>query len=136
VSGESTGNRIEKLREERGWTKANLVQRIWPNAITPEQRKAKWRQLHKWERGVVPDGVSLRLLAEALEVKIEELVGVADGQEPSFEAWGEFKKSATFERLDKRQRLALAAIWWPPDVVPTVAAYEVIASGIMLAKKR
>lgn len=135
VSGESIGDRIVKLREERGWKKADLVRRIWPGT-PPARRKARWRQLHKWETGVVPDGASLRMLAEALEVKIDELVGVADGQEPPFAAWGRFKESATYDRLTERQRLALAAIWWPPDAEPTEAAYEVLASGLMLAKPK
>jgi transcriptional regulator with XRE-family HTH domain len=131
VSAGSIGERIAKLREARGLSKSDLARLIWPDVSPP-----RYRTVHRWEEeDGSPERENLTRVAEVLGVSIEELLGVATGQEPPFEAWRAFLETSRGRAMTERQREALAAIWWR-DSEPTVEAYAVILSGMELAKPR
>lgn len=129
VSGAHVGQRITRLREARGWSQTDLANRVWPG-----RQKPRYRTVHRWEtEGVVPSTPLLRRLAEVFGVTIEELLGVASGQEPPFAAWKAFTESARGQRMTEEQRRTLAGIPWI-GMEPTVEAYAVLLSGLELAR--
>jgi transcriptional regulator with XRE-family HTH domain len=106
-------------------SKSDLARRIWPDVSPP-----RFRTIHRWEsEGGSPDRENLMRVAEVLGVSIEELLGVATGQEPPFPAWRAFLETSRGRAMTQRQREALAAIWWR-DSEPTVEAYAVLLSGL------
>lgn len=127
VSGASIGERIALLREERGLSKSDLARRVWPDVSPP-----RYRSIQRWESEEgSPGRDNLARVAEALSVTIEELLGVAEGQEPPFAAWKEFLATPRGQGMTESQRATLASMYWR-DTEPTVAAYSVILSGLEL----
>lgn len=119
VSGTSIGERIAAIRKSRGLSKSELARKLWP-----DQEPPRYRMIHRWEdEGKVPEPESLRRLAEVLGVTIEELMGVAAGQDPPFEAWPKFLETDEAKAMTDNQRRALAGFWWG-DREPTVASYK------------
>jgi transcriptional regulator with XRE-family HTH domain len=108
------GGRIAAARVSRGWKKAELARRLGKS----------WRLLHKWETDEQPpDRESLRLLSGVLGMTIEELLGVAAGQDPPWSAWREFLEAPEAATMDAGERRALQSLAWPPGREPTVAGY-------------
>ena len=59
------GARLRSLRDQRGWTQANLAEAVGAYAS----------QISKYESGeVMPEGETLAALADALDVSLDELV--------------------------------------------------------------
>lgn len=121
------GGRITERRERRGWSKAELARRL----------EKDWRLIHKWEaEGQHPDRESLRLLAKEFGVTIEELLGVAEGQDPPFAAWPEFLETPQGKSMTRDERRMLQSIAWPRGYEPNVAAYMVALSAARTATPR
>jgi transcriptional regulator with XRE-family HTH domain len=120
-SGSTIGQRIAAAREARGWTKAELARKIGKS----------WRLLHKWENDEQPPArESLLLLAQVLGVTIEELLGVAEGQEPPFAAWREFLLTPQGGDITAGERRMLQSLAWPPGLEPTVTGYVMTLAAI------
>jgi transcriptional regulator with XRE-family HTH domain len=114
------GQRIAAARESRGWTKSELGRKIGKS----------YRMVQKWETGDQgPDRESLALLSEVLGVTLEELLGVAEGQDPPFAAWHEFLATPQGQSMTPGERRMLQSIVWPGD--PPLAAYM---AALMAAK--
>lgn len=75
-------------------------------------------------------------IAEVCGVTLEEIMGVADGQAPPFEAWARFLDTPTGRELSDAHRRTLAAMPWPPGMQPTVAAYLMAAESLRLLEPR
>jgi transcriptional regulator with XRE-family HTH domain len=121
VAGASIGARIAEARERRGWKKADLARALGKS----------WRLVHKWETGEVqPERESIRRLAEVLAVTIEELLGVAEGQDPPFEAWSAFLETSEGRSMDPGERRMMQALPWPPGREPTLAGYLMMLAAL------
>jgi transcriptional regulator with XRE-family HTH domain len=102
-------------------TKAELARRLG----------VRWPTVHDWINGKsVPKPDHLRMIAEVLPVTLEELMGVAAGQDPPFAAWAEFLGTAEGAAITPDERRALQAIPWPPGREPTVASYHVALASL------
>lgn len=89
--------------------------------------------IYDWLNGrQKPDAETIPVLARELGMTIEELLGVASGQEPPFDAWREFLAGleARGDRLDELHRQTLAAVPWPPKSQPTVGTYEMMLAAL------
>lgn len=110
-----------------GVTKAELARRVGCN----------WRQVHSWVTGEkAPSADSLRKIAEALPVTLEELLGVATGQAPPFAAWDAFLATDEGAVMADDERRTLQAIPWPPGREPTVASYQIALASLRATKAR
>ena len=127
LTGASTiGGRIAFFRAVRGWTKAELSRQVG----------CGWRLVHKWETGEQrPDRESVATLAKVLGVTIEEILGVATGQNPPFDAWAEFLSTPQGEALTDGERRMLQSIAWPPGLEPTTTGYVMALAAIRSGTK-
>lgn len=90
-----------------------------------------YRLLHAWMTGEKrPGRKHLPALADALGVTIEELLGVADGQDPPFSAWTAFESTAEGQGMSDGERRALQSLAWPPGRAPTVASYQIALAAL------
>lgn len=120
VRGASIGDRIRSARERAGLNKSELA----------AQAGVTYRMVHAWETGEKdPSAESLRRMSGVLAVSIEELLGVAEGQDPPFAAWTEFVKTPQGQSMTTEERRMLQSIAWPAGQQPTVAAYMVALSA-------
>jgi transcriptional regulator with XRE-family HTH domain len=114
VSGASIGERIDAAMRRAKVSQAELARRI---GVRPEE-------ISKWRRGPgKPRADTLRLLAAELRVTVDELLGVAAGQDPPFPAWADFLSTPEAASLDDGERRALQSLAWPPGREPTLAGY-------------
>lgn len=124
VAGVSIGDRIRLARERAGLSKSELGRAVG----------SSYRLVHRWEIDEqAPSADYLRRIAGALHVTIEELLGVAAGQDPPFKAWHVFLETPEGVGLSADERRALQSIAWPSGVEPTVIAYAMMLSAIRLA---
>lgn len=87
--------------------------------------------VHKWTSGTqLPDRESLLLLSGALGVTIEELLGVAAGQDPPFGAWVEFVSSDQGASMTADERRALQSMAWPSGQEPTITGYLMMLAAL------
>lgn len=121
VSGGSIGERIAVARERRGMSKSELGHAIGKT----------YRQVQKWEKGEVqPERDSIRLVAQVLAVTIEELLGVAEGQDPPFAAWREFIATSDGQTMSAGERRMLQSLAWPDGREPTVGGYLMFLAAL------
>lgn len=81
--------------------------------------------LHDWVADKYePRAGHLRRLATVLEMTLEELLGVAEGQRPPFEAWDQFLETPEGKSATPEELRTLGAIFWPPGREPTVFGYQ------------
>lgn len=126
IQGVTIGQRISAARELRGWTKAELARRLGKS----------WRLLHKWETDEQPpERDSLKLLSGVLGVSIEELLGVAEWQDPPFVAWGDFRAAPPGSEMTDDERRALQSFAWPRGTEPTVSGYVMLLSALRAGTK-
>lgn len=119
--GVTIGARVSALAKARGLSKSELARRL----------KTSYRMVHKWTSGAqLPERESLLKLAGVLGVTIEELLGVAAGQDPPFEAWGEFLASDQGVTITPDERRALQVIPWPPGQEPTITGYLMMLAAL------
>lgn len=121
LRGATVGDRIGDALERSGLTKAELARRVGKS----------WRQVHGWINGEKsPSGDSLRRLAEALGVTVDELLGIAEGQDPPFASWTSFLETPDGAGMTAGERRALQSIAWPPGREPTVASYHIALAAM------
>jgi transcriptional regulator with XRE-family HTH domain len=119
ISGASIGERI-KLRLEA----MNMD-------ATEAARRAGMKRpgtIYEWISGRTPQPriEHLAKLAEVLEMTTDELLGIAEGQQPPFGEWAEFlaKLEERGDELAEGERRALSSFAWPDGTAPTVDGYE------------
>lgn len=97
-----------------------------------------WPAASAWQKGRTfpEDPVRVRRLAEVLKVTADELLGMATGQEPPFEAWGAFMATPDGQSMDKEEQIALRSIAWPTGKEPTVAIYTAYLALLRSAPPR
>jgi len=86
-----------------------------------------------------PSAATLRRIAEVLGMTTDELLGMAEGQEPPFSAWSEFLQALAGrgDKLSSRERRKLAMMHFEEDEEPTVGTYELqLATFRTTLKKR
>jgi transcriptional regulator with XRE-family HTH domain len=116
VSGATIGERIQARAQELGLSKAELVRQL------ELDRSAT---LHEWIADKYePRAGHLRRLAVVLQMTLEELVGVAEGQSPPFESWAQFLDTPEGRGASPEELRTLAAIFWPPGREPTLFGYQ------------
>lgn len=82
-----------------------------------------WRTVHEWIVGGQNPGMeNVKLLARELPMTLEELLGVAAGQNPPYNAWLPFLETEEGKSMNEAERRALQAFDWADDV-PSVADY-------------
>lgn len=89
--------------------------------------------IYDWLNGrQKPDAETIPVLARELGMTVNELLGIAAGQEPPFAAWHEFLDvlERRGDKLDELHRQTLAAVPWPPKTQPTVASYEMMLAAL------
>lgn len=94
----------------------------------------RWATVHAWWVGKsVPKGPNLRGLGEVLGVTIDELLGIAEGQDPPFEAWRAFMETEQGRSATEDELTSLRSIYWKSKK-PTVASYMVMLQGLRSAE--
>lgn len=127
VQGATIGERIEVARIRSGKSKSEVGRALG----------TKYRKVHKWVTGESrPSADALAALAEVLGVTVDELLGVAEGQDPPFEAWAVFLATPEGQTLTEGERRALAGLPWPPGTQPTVASYAIALAAVRTAVPR
>jgi transcriptional regulator with XRE-family HTH domain len=127
VRGASIGERIESARLRSGMTKTEVGRATGVG----------YRKIQSWIVGeAAPSARYLRRLAEVLSVTVDELLGVAEGQDPPFGAWGAFLQTAEGQSLTPDERRALAGLPWAPGTQPTVASYQIALAAVRSAIPR
>lgn len=121
VRGTAVGDRIEAARLRSGMTKSEVGRATGKG----------YRKIQAWITGESePRGEHLALLAEVLGVTADELLGIADGQEPPFAAWAEFLETEQGRSVTADERRALAGLPWPAGTQPTVASYQIALAAV------
>jgi transcriptional regulator with XRE-family HTH domain len=118
VVGASIGERLGARLEQMGISQKELARRL---GMDREQT------INDWIKGRQnPRAEHLQLLRVVLQMTIDELLGVADGQDPPFEAWsvfrGELERNG--DHLERDEERALKSILWPEGKEPTVFGYQ------------
>lgn len=126
VAGGNVGERIDAARRAAGLSKSELARAVGkPIAM-----------VSKWISGTkAPSPGSLRLLAEALPVTVDELLGVAEGQAPPFAAWASFLATPEGAGMSTAERDALRAFNWPSDLEPTVSGYIALLGAMRVGSR-
>jgi transcriptional regulator with XRE-family HTH domain len=121
--------RIDELCTRRGVTTQALAEAA---GVTWAAAK-RWR-LPPEKNGSEPDVWNVAAIAGALHVTVDELLGIYKGNEPDFESWREFKKTAIYGLLTERERVLVAAS--PFDVAPPLASYLALAEAHITARSK
>ena len=96
----------------------------------------RWGTINNWTRGATePSAKDIRRIAEATGVTVDELLGIADGQEPTFPAWEEFVGSSMWQELTEDQQRTLAGIPWRGSE-PTLESYVIAAAAVKAARPK
>jgi len=127
VAGGNVGERIDAARIALGISKADLARALGHKTVA---------QVSKWISGTKdPSPGSLRALSEVLRVTVDELLGVAEGQDPPFGAWREFLASPEAAGLTVEERRALRSFAWPALREPTVTGYVAILGAMRVGSR-
>jgi transcriptional regulator with XRE-family HTH domain len=127
VVGGNVGERIDAARKLRGLSKRELA-----DALGHKDQA----QVSKWISGTKdPSPGSLRKLAEVLAVTVDDLLGVAEGQEPPFTAWREFLATPEGQTMNDGERRALRAFNWPSELQPTVHGYVGLLGALRIGTR-
>lgn len=113
--------------QRAGLTKAELARRC----------DVRWQTVHDWIRNQsIPEPDNWRSIAEATGVTLDELLGVAAGQDPPFPAWKDFIETDAGKGLSAGERRALQAFAWPEGVEPAVGDYYALLTVLRAAQAR
>lgn len=129
VSGASIGSRIAARLEQLGWGASDLAR-----ALEIERLATVYEWIaDKYE----PSAGYLRQLPGVLEMTLEELLGVAAGQDPPFDAWREFvsQLGERGDSLTSDESRALRSFAWPHGEEPTVAGYVMLLGVVRQGTK-
>lgn len=96
-----------------------------------------WQAAHGWVTDAsAPKVEHLRRIAGECGVTLDELLGVAAGQDPPFLAWAEFIATPEGASIDAGERRALQSLAWPPGREPTVASYLIALQAVRSSRQR
>lgn len=128
VSGGSIGERIAARLEELGISKAELIRRMG--------KDFRDATLHEWIREEYePTAGYLGRLATGLEMTLEELIGVAEGQRPPFAAWDGFLATDEGKSCSPDELRSLASVYWGRGREPTVYGYQQQLAALRVGTK-
>lgn len=137
---EHCGARIRSAMASLGWVDSSGeadVARLKRAIEDATGGTVRWQTVQYWVLGrSVPTGERAAALARVLGMTLDELLGVAAGQDPPFAAWREFLASPEGQSMTPGERRTLQAIAWPPGTEPTTAAYAVVLAGVRLTRPR
>ncbi|MFW6031578.1 MAG: helix-turn-helix domain-containing protein [Myxococcota bacterium] len=115
ASGEAFAARLRALMERRDLNKSDLQRATG----------ARWQTVDEWTKGTWPSTEYARKLAEVLNVSLDELLGIAEGQDPPYPAWHQFLRTPEGRSASAAERRALKSIAWPEGKEPTISSYLV-----------
>lgn len=125
VSGVDVAARIRAAMERAGVDTTELAQRCG----------VRWQTAQYWEIGrSTPSAGSLRRIAKALGMTLDELLGVAAGQDPPFEGWRAFLQTPQGQTVTAEERKQLQSMYWPTGVEPGPDTYLFLLSAIRTAR--
>lgn len=102
-------------------------------ASLSRELEVRWATVDDWWQGrVVPGRHNLQKLGEVFSVTLDDLLGVAEGQDPPFEAWKDFLETEQGRSASEEELTALRSIYWKGRR-PNVASYLVVLQGIRSA---
>lgn len=115
---------------------AAITRRGWNTTKFSEEMGKTWAAVQRWQKGRAQPGdlETLRLIAEKLKVTTDELLGVAIGQDPPFEAWQKFLATEEGQSMTPDERRTLASIGWF-GIEPSVGVYLAALGAYRLGKK-
>lgn len=127
VVGGNLGERIDAARKLAGLSQKALADLVGADP----------QMVNKWIKGskAVSPGY-LRKLAEVLPVTVDELLGVAEGQDPPFSAWAEFLGRPESQGMTDDESRALRSFNWPSELEPTVYGYIALLGAIRAGSRR
>lgn len=119
--------RIEEAIKRSGLSKSEVARRLKTSYVT----------VNRWTTGESrPSARFLRALPEVVGMTLEELLGVAEGQDPPFESWQQFVATPEGSGMSPGERRALQGLPWPPGTTPTVSSYLVALTAVRSAVRR
>lgn len=116
--------RIRSALEQRGVSVSDLAR---ATGVT-------WPAAKAWTEGTVPSGKNARRIAEFLGMTVDELLGVAAGQEPSRAAWLTFLGTPEGAAMTAEERRQLAVVPWLHHE-PTVLTYQMMLVALRTAAR-
>lgn len=127
VVGGNLGERIDAARKIAGLSQKALADLVGADP----------QMVNKWIKGskAVSPGY-LRKLAEVLPVTVDELLGVAEGQDPPFGAWAEFLSRPEAESMTDEESRALRSFNWPSELEPTVYGYIALLGAMRSGSRK
>jgi hypothetical protein len=127
LQGSSVGERIADALAQRSKEQGNTRQWL------AKQLGTRWQTVDDWIDGKHEPRRFIRRIAEVLGVTTDELLGVAEGQEPAFDSWGAFLSKEGHSLTDEERR-SLRAMWWPPGKRPSLASYQIALAALRSAE--
>lgn len=113
IKGNTIGERILDAMERKGLNISQLAKLLG----------TRWGTVQGWTTDKAEPQRYLIRLAEALDVTTDELLGIAEGQEPDWASWQKLKKTPEFHALSDGERRWLRTQFWPPNFVPALKDY-------------
>jgi transcriptional regulator with XRE-family HTH domain len=126
LNGGTVGERIDDALAQKGWTRQRLAKELG----------TRWQTVDDWISGKHEPRRFLRRIAEVLDVTTDELLGVAEGQDPPFAAWPEFLATDEGRAMTEDELRMLRSIAWPRGRAPTVGAYLAVLVAARMTAAR
>lgn len=114
LKGANLGERISDAIDRAGLSKSEAAR----------QAGTDYQTLHKWTKGQEPRAGWLPALCKVLGVTADELLGIAEGADPPFEAWQDFLCTPQGQSMTPEEARALRMFNWPSGFEPTVFHYS------------
>ncbi len=129
---ELLSRRLKQLMGERKWGIEKLRSAYWKADGSPvdhdgEPQKPRWQTVQYWVEGKLtelPSASTIETLARAFAMSVDELVGLAVGQEPTNAAWRAFRATDEGARLAPEVALEVARGGAFRDREPTLLGYQ------------
>lgn len=127
LRGNTLGERVADALVRQGMSKAELARATGMS----------WQSIHQiTDHGVIPKLPNLEKIATVLSVTVEELMGIAAGQEPDLQAWAQFKDTTEYQSATAEERRAVSAIMWPSGREPTLTSYLLALQAVRAAAQK
>jgi transcriptional regulator with XRE-family HTH domain len=126
LHGSHVGERIDDALVQKGWTRQKLAKEL----------DTRWQTVDDWISGKHEPKRFLRRIAEVLGVTTDELLGVAEGQDPPFDSWRDFLATTEGQTMTEDERRMLRSIAWPRGRAPTVGAYLAVLVAARMTAAR
>lgn len=111
---ELLSQRLKHLMGVRGWGITDLVRAYWtangkPLRKNGEPKFVRWQTVQAWVEGTLSEAPSysqIEKIAAAFTMDVDELLGLAIGEEPTSDAWREFLAVAGKLSPEERREVA------------------------------